>query len=431
MSNQINCSDKLGETMADSAESSTASSSSSSCSSRRYPQGQDPQLRYCPPYYHPYRTSVKQRWIGRQILEVVSTEFRDRSVEYYRHALESGVTTVNGKTATPDQILRANDRIENTVHRHEPPITKAPLLVLHKDDERQFVVVSKPGSVPVHATGRYYKHTVLELLKADFDITAYSVNRLDRLTSGLMILALSGKAASRLAGEFVGGRVHKEYIARGRGRFPDGEITADQPLLTVDRQMGLVIVHPEGKEAKTIFTRMSYDAERDESVIHCRPITGRTHQIRVHLQYLGHPITNDPLYGTTEIWGDDIGKGGIDLTPDMSGMTDASKEDVADDPLASIEARMRGEPELGNATAPVKYHFKTAQELKELRERVRESLAKGGLPREQAEDRIVGGSPVYLSRQAREIVAKLRKQKVRRGVFNFSSLFFSRRHAMV
>lgn len=395
--------------------SSVAQPSSHAQSSfNSHAQGQDPLLRYCEPYYHPYRTSVKQRWIGRQILEVVSTEFRDRSVEYYRHALESGVTTVNGKTATPDQILRANDRIENTVHRHEPPITKAPLLVLHKDDERQFVVVSKPGSVPVHATGRYYRHTVLELLKSDFDITAYSVNRLDRLTSGLMILALTGKAASKLADEFVGGRVHKEYIARGRGRFPDGEITVDKPLLTVDRQMGLVIVHPEGKEAKTIFKRMSYDSERDESVIHCRPITGRTHQIRVHLQYLGHPITNDPLYGTTEIWGDDIGKGGIDLTPDLSGMIDTAKEEASQDALASIEARMRGEQELGNATAPVKYHFKTATELKELRERVRESLSKGGLPREQADDRIVGGSPIYLSRQAREIVAKLRRQKVRR-----------------
>jgi len=53
-----------------------------------------------------------KRWLGRQILEVVSTEFRDRSVDYYRHALETGVTTVNGKVATPTYVLKANDRIE-------------------------------------------------------------------------------------------------------------------------------------------------------------------------------------------------------------------------------------------------------------------------------------------------------------------------------
>lgn len=118
-------------------------------------------------------------------------------------------------------MLKANDRIENTVHRHEPPITNSKLLVLHQDPEKEFIVVSKPGSVPVHATGRYFRHTVLELLKTDYGINAYSVNRLDRLTSGLMILATTGKASAKLAEEFVQGRVKKEYLARVRGKFQE------------------------------------------------------------------------------------------------------------------------------------------------------------------------------------------------------------------
>lgn len=73
------------------------------------------------------------------------------------------------------------------------------------------------------------------------------MNRLDRLTSGLMILSLSGKASKRLANEFKEGKVKKEYIARVRGKFPEGDIVVDQPLLSVDRQMGLVIVAPQGK----------------------------------------------------------------------------------------------------------------------------------------------------------------------------------------
>lgn len=152
--------------------------------------------------------------------------------------------------------------ISNTVHRHEPPITNDPVLVLHIDKEKDFVVVSKPGSMvsltallvsrkltlqPVHAAGRYFKHTLLELLKTDYGINAFAVNRLDRLTSGLMILALSGKTSSRLANEFKEGTVKKEYIARVRGKFPEGDIVVDQPLLSVDRQMGLVIVAPQGK----------------------------------------------------------------------------------------------------------------------------------------------------------------------------------------
>lgn len=74
-----------------------------------------------------------------------------------------------------------------------------------------------------------------------------AVNRLDRLTSGLMIIPLSPVLAGKLSKEFAGGQVKKEYIARCKGKFPEGEVVCEEPLLTVDRQMGLNIVHPEGK----------------------------------------------------------------------------------------------------------------------------------------------------------------------------------------
>jgi tRNA pseudouridine32 synthase len=80
----------------------------------------------------------------------------------------------------------------------------------------------------------------------DLDLTV-AVNRLDRLTSGLMVIGLSSPRARMLSQEFVQGEVKKEYIARCSGEFPAEEVVIDQPLLTVDRQMGLNIVHPEGK----------------------------------------------------------------------------------------------------------------------------------------------------------------------------------------
>ena len=135
---------------------------------------------------------------------------------------------------------------------------------------------------PVHATGRYFRHTVLEIMESDHKLKCYglsllpsiptktlirgvAVNRLDRLTSGLMIMALSGPASRDLAQEFVQGTVKKEYVARVRGKFTEyvddqegtpvrlilllnrEEVVVDQPLLTIDRQMGLVIVTPDGK----------------------------------------------------------------------------------------------------------------------------------------------------------------------------------------
>ncbi|KAJ1023537.1 hypothetical protein NDA16_003154 [Ustilago loliicola] len=97
----------------------------------------------------------------------------------------------------------------------------------------------------------------------------------------------------------------KEYyvwaIHKGICTFPEGEIVCKEPILTIDRQSGVNIVHPKGKYCETIFVRLSYDASTDSSVVFCRPITGRTHQIRVHVQYLGHPICNDPIYGH-DIW---------------------------------------------------------------------------------------------------------------------------------
>jgi tRNA pseudouridine synthase 9 len=97
-----------------------------------YVPGAAPGLKKIPPYWYPYTTMAKERWLGRELLEVVSTEFRDRSMEYYvrvfsfscrqqslmtqyitkRYALESGVTTINGKIAKPDTIIRNGDRIE-------------------------------------------------------------------------------------------------------------------------------------------------------------------------------------------------------------------------------------------------------------------------------------------------------------------------------
>jgi hypothetical protein len=92
-----------------------------------------------------------------------------------------------------------------------------------------------------------------------------------------MFMALDAQTATDIQEEFKSGTIRKEYLARVRGCFPEEEITVDQPLLTVDRQSGLVVVAPEdGKEAKTIFKRIFYDAARDQSVVQCKPITGRS-----------------------------------------------------------------------------------------------------------------------------------------------------------
>lgn len=85
------------------------------------------------------------------------------------------------------------------------------------------------------------------------------------------------------------------------GEFPAEQVVCREKMMPVDRQTTVSVVHPLGKECETIFQRLSYDAETNTSVVMCRPITGRTHQIRVHLQWLGYPIPNDPIYAHS-IW---------------------------------------------------------------------------------------------------------------------------------
>lgn len=80
-------------------------------------------------------------------------------------------------------------------------------------------------------------------------------------------------------------------------------------------------VDPDGKEAKTVFKRISYDGET--SIVRCKPFTGRTHQIRVHLQYLGFPIANDPIYSNISVWGPELGKGGVGNNEEIAKKLDA------------------------------------------------------------------------------------------------------------
>lgn len=102
-------------------------------------------------------------------------------------------------------------------------------------------------------------------------------------------------------------QLEKEYVCRVEGEFPAKEVTCKEPILVVSYKVGVCRVDPRGKPCETVFQRLSYNGH--SSVVKCRPLTGRTHQIRVHLQFLGHPILNDPIYNSVA-WGPSRGRGG-------------------------------------------------------------------------------------------------------------------------
>jgi len=263
-------------------------------------------LRRVRPYYFEFTTHAKGRWLGMKISDVFAKEFRSMTPEEYNRNLELGLVKVNGKKIGLDYELCNNDFLTHKVHRHELPVVGQQIKIVHEDQD--WVVVDKPASMPVHPCGRYRHNTVLFILGKEHGLkNLHTIHRLDRLTSGVLMFGKTAAKSRDMELLIRNREVEKEYVCRVTGEFPEGPITCDEPIEIVSYKIGVCVVSKAGKECSTHFQRLSY---RDGmSTVSCRPKSGRMHQIRVHLQFLGHPITNDPLYNS-EIFGPEKGKGG-------------------------------------------------------------------------------------------------------------------------
>ncbi|KAK3679964.1 DRAP deaminase [Recurvomyces mirabilis] len=279
-------------------------------------------LRRVAPYHFTYNTNVKERWRGRELLDIFREEFRDRPEEYYKDAIDTGKIQVNGQSSTRIAHVKNGDVISHTLHRHEPPVTAQPIGIVHEDDD--MIVINKPAGVPVHPAGRYNYNSVVEIMRAQrgHQWNPLPCNRLDRLTSGVMFIGKHKKAAEALTEQLMGRTVRKEYVARVRGEFPAEDVVCEQPILQISPKLGLNRVRANGKQAKTVFKRLAYyppkppqpntdieegPSKQGYSIVRCLPLTGRTHQLRVHLQFLGHPISNDPIYANRRVFGSALG----------------------------------------------------------------------------------------------------------------------------
>ncbi|KAL8832450.1 MAG: hypothetical protein Q9191_000270 [Dirinaria sp. TL-2023a] len=332
-------------------------------------------LRKVMPYHYTYNTNCKERWRGRRILDIYATEYRDRKPEYYEDAIERGNIVVNGKRTSTQAIVRNGDIISHTLHRHEPPVTAQPVGIVHEDND--MIVINKPAGVPVHPAGRYNYNSIIEIMRAErgYQWNPLPCNRLDRLTSGIMFVGKHAQAAEKLSAQLMGRTVKKEYVARVCGEFPEADVTCNVPVMQISPKLGLNRARASGKHATTVFKRLAYyppqrkangefvkeednrtDHEKDRdsklewkskegySIVRCLPLTGRTHQLRVHLQYLGHPISNDPIYCNQRVFGPNLAAG------------DAASDD--DEDIISRLSKM-GKSEVAEAIA---YHDELVEE---------------------------------------------------------------------
>ncbi len=126
---------------------------------------------------------------------------------------------LNDNPTTPDHILKNQQQITHIIHRHEPPVIATDIKILFENEEH--VVIDKPGTIPVHPSGRYRHNSIVFLLAKQKKMNRlFVVHRLDRLTSGILILAKSSQKATELSRMIINGEVKKKYIARVNGNFP-------------------------------------------------------------------------------------------------------------------------------------------------------------------------------------------------------------------
>ena len=172
--------------------------------------------------------------------------------------------------------------------------------ILFEDDA--FLILNKPSGFPVHGGSGISSGIIegLRLVRPEAHFLEL-VHRLDRDTSGCLLIAKKRSALRSLHALFRDDRVQKTYVALLAGQWAKARQVVIQPLQKNVNKGGerMVVVSPSGKEAETVFKRLQLF--RDATLVEASPKTGRTHQIRVHAAWLGHPIVGDERYGLDDV----------------------------------------------------------------------------------------------------------------------------------
>lgn len=232
---------------------------------------------------------------GWTLIDFLCDRFRYLEREIWVDRIAVGRVRVNGEPGHEALAVCEGDVVQYEVHVVEPPVDFAYDVVYEDDD---LLSVSKSGNIPVHAGGKYFRHTLVAKLREDLGIHVDLAHRLDRETSGLVVLTKNSDAARALAASFSRRRVDKVYTAIVRGGPSEDAFTVDAPVARVGRDFPVarsVVDHDRGKWARTDFRVV--ERLREVAVVEARPLTGRRNQIRLHLEFAGHPIVGDKIYG--------------------------------------------------------------------------------------------------------------------------------------
>lgn len=217
----------------------------------------------------------------------------------WRGRIASGAVACNGRVANADDTVRAGDTISYDAGEFEEPAADLSYRVIYEDE--WLIGVDKPGNLLVHRAGKSFRSNLIYQLRfvhVPPYAAAHTVHRLDRDTSGVVLVAKNADVMAALGREFAEGRVRKRYLAIVHGCPAVQEIN-----YCIGKASGSAIsykycVDPAGKSARTLITESR--PLGSHALVTVEPCTGRTHQIRVHCAAIGSPVVGDKLYGLSE-----------------------------------------------------------------------------------------------------------------------------------
>jgi 23S rRNA pseudouridine1911/1915/1917 synthase len=224
-----------------------------------------------------------------------------------RRLIDAGAILVNDAPAKAAQHLLPGDRVLVEMPTDEEPLLPAPeampLTILYED--AHLLAVDKPAGLVVHPAPGHRRHTLVnallahrpDLVAADLDPQRPGiVHRLDRDTSGVLLVAGHREAQIRLQAQFKAREVDKRYLALVYGRPEPREAAIEAPIgRDPTHRRRMAVLESGGRYARTEFSVC--EALYDAALLEVRLITGRTHQVRVHLAAIGHPVVGDRIYG--------------------------------------------------------------------------------------------------------------------------------------
>lgn len=247
---------------------------------------------------------------GERIDTFLSKKCEDFSRSAITKNIEKGLVTVNGKTCSKSYKINLEDHIEMTI---EAPVEldvlpqNIPLDIVYEDDD--LLVVNKPKGMVVHPAAGNYTDTLVNALMYHCKDSLSGINgvlrpgivhRIDKNTSGLLIVAKNDKAHQHLALQIKEHSFTREYLTVVYGNIKDDYGTVAAPIgrHPIDRKK-MCVIDRNSKEAVTHFEVL--ERFKGYTMLKCKLETGRTHQIRVHMAYIGHPVAGDDVYGPKKV----------------------------------------------------------------------------------------------------------------------------------